>query len=245
MNGKINAYLANLPFKLIVRDNPYTAQRSFVIKQDIPIPDAFSLILGDAIHNLHSALDIVLFGMISDKAPRPDNISFPFTKKAESLYEAIKNRQADFAGKNVVGAIKLLKPYPTGNDLLYSLHALDIADKHKLILAIGSASDLSADDFRRIDPSLPIFGPGVLRRVGGYELITIERPKRHNQAIRSAIIGAKITEYKPQIQPVFQICFSAGDPFAGQPIIKKLYEMVVGVSEACEILVTEFLKPDT
>jgi hypothetical protein len=243
LNRQINSYLADRPFKLIVRKNPEAAELSFISKQDKPIPDSFALILGDAIHNLHSALDIALFGMIGDKAKFPEKVSFPFAKRAESLDETIKNRQADLAGENVVRAIKFLKPYPTGNELLNGLHTLDITDKHKLIITVGLASDYIADDLHRIDRGFPISGGGVLRLAAG-ATITIQHRRKRGHALRSAIHGARTTEYEPQLQPVFQICFGDSDPFTGYPIIIKLHEMVAGVSKAVTDLVAAFIETD-
>src|SRR5207244_3719580 len=94
----------------------------FRTKTEKPIPPDFSLIIGDAVHNLRAALDLTLFPMACDRTRKPDRIQFPFARKLDGLKDAIDGGQVKFAGEKVVEAIRSLKPYPDGNKELYGLN---------------------------------------------------------------------------------------------------------------------------
>lgn len=237
LNGKINAYLAQRPYTLVVIDDPEAEKRTVRIKTNIAIPDELSMILGDAIHNLRSALDLVVFGMVGNKAPRPEAVQFPFASRVEALEATIKNRQVEFAGEKVVNAIKALKPYPGGDALLYGIHALDIADKHKLIVAVGRVTQMPADLMNQFGLGATFVGDGVFHFAAGLtDLISIglefESPE-HRRAFR-------LTETEAKIQPTFQICFPEGELFANQSVIVKLHEMVARVTEVADSLAYTF-----
>jgi hypothetical protein len=83
---------------------------------------------------MRSALDLTLFVLAGDRSKKPRKIQFPFPKDANGIEDAIKKGQVEFAGKKVVEAVRLLKPYPTGNPILSGIHALDIRDKHRLLI---------------------------------------------------------------------------------------------------------------
>src|SRR6202162_3782872 len=78
LNGHIDSYLADNPFEFFVRDDPKTNKRTYFIKTKKAIPQVFSLLIGDAVHNLRTALDILMFSMAGDKTPKPDAVQFPF-----------------------------------------------------------------------------------------------------------------------------------------------------------------------
>jgi hypothetical protein len=64
----------------------------------------------------------------------------------------MRNRETHLAGDNVGNEIKNLKPYDGGNQELSGLHALDIADKHKLALPVAATAALSAESFNEMSP---------------------------------------------------------------------------------------------
>jgi hypothetical protein len=102
----------------------------------IAFPNDIPLIIGDAVHNLRSALDIAICAKVGrgNVTPRTD---LPFERTRNKLVKAL-NRT--FKKTPVFGApiIKLIldgiRPYetgnPDGNRPLYGLHRLDIMDKH-------------------------------------------------------------------------------------------------------------------
>src|SRR5690606_37030151 len=94
------------------------------------------------------------WSMVGESAPRPWEVQFPFPRAADGLVAAIKKRQVDLAGKEVVDAITALQPYPGGNDWLCAVDRLDIEDKHKLIVATGATGTMSSADFAKMVPGI-------------------------------------------------------------------------------------------
>jgi hypothetical protein len=107
-------------------------------------PEHLGAIIGDIIHNLRSALDLVACDMVravEGKDANIDRVYFPFCRSAEDLDTAIRLRQFDRAGERAVQVLRGLKPYRGGNAALRAIHDLDIQDKHtSLILALTTVS---------------------------------------------------------------------------------------------------------
>ena len=156
LSRKITAFLAQDPFELVTRGDTNTGEITHSIIEQEPIPDELSLIIGDAIHNLRCSLDMTIFAMIGEIAPKPDLVQFPFCRRPESLDDEIKKRQIHLAGERVVDAIKALKPHPGGHGGLEAIHALDVRDKHKLILTTRSNALISGAEFNVLIPGMEV-----------------------------------------------------------------------------------------
>ena len=237
LNLAINVYLERNPFELIIKKE--ASKHTWLIKTKEPVPLEFSAILGDAVHNLRTALDLLMFEMVGSKAPNPGSIYFPFCKGAVAIDSAITSGQIQFAGKNVVDALKAIAPYPGGDDLLYGLHILDVTDKHRLILTIARGSDLSAPDLKLIDPNFPLQTNGTTRFTCDTTYI-VEMHFLTRAMTRAAQKDRSVVNHKPNVQPTFQICFGKGQPFASELVTQKLGAMVVRVTEACDLLIKAF-----
>jgi hypothetical protein len=244
LNREMDAFLAERPYALVYRDDPDTRHRLVCIKTNKAIPEEFSLMLGDAIHNTRSALDLLIFGMVGDKAPPDARVQFPFCKRKETLDATLKNTHVQLAGKKVIDAIKALKPYPGGNELLSGLNALDIADKHKLILPVGRFGDLTPEMLNQMGHTRIRFqGPTPTTTVyrfaepvsGSYHQVTSFPFEYLDPAIVSAV-GKDVVETEAKVQPTFEICFPKGELFANTPIIIQLHVIVAHVIEVLELL---------
>jgi hypothetical protein len=102
-------------------------------------PEHLGAIIGDVVHNLRAALDLVACEMIravEGKDANVDRVYFPFCQRVDDLEGMIRKRQFDRTGEQAVQALRGLKPYRGGNAALRAIHDLDIQDKHtSLILA--------------------------------------------------------------------------------------------------------------
>ena len=95
------------------------------------------MIIGDAIHNLRSALDLAICELVAKDTRW---CKFPFHPTAEKLISAVTKGAIKVSGPAVVDAIiNIIKPYKGGNDLLYALHDADIDDKHRLLIPAVSS----------------------------------------------------------------------------------------------------------
>jgi len=117
-------------------------------------PD-WSLIVGDIIHNLRSALDHIVCQLAvlngndrscCDATYFPICICNPDFKKAEKRLEHLISTEA-------LALIEELQPYKAADrgkrpvaDVLWTVHKLDIIDKHRIVLVVGKkfrATDLT------------------------------------------------------------------------------------------------------
>lgn len=97
-----------------------------------------SLISGDAIHNLHTALDFAWNRTIELRAPdiKSRHSKFPVRDSREELENALHGAKVDSCFRALYDVIvSNIQPYENGqNGVIWPLHELDISDKHLLLL---------------------------------------------------------------------------------------------------------------
>ncbi len=138
-----NAYVAvELAQEFSVATGAPTA--AYTYRQKAEVPEEWSAVIGDVIHNARSSLDLVACDLHRLKGGRPAHISevyYPFCSSKQGLSEMIKKRRLSHIGQEFIDIIKKTAPYKGGNEGLRAIHDLDIMDKHKaLIPAIATAS---------------------------------------------------------------------------------------------------------
>ena len=126
--------------------------------------------MGDAIHNLRTALDHLVWQLVEAGGGTPnDRTAFPIVAadaKAAQRYGSAVG-QGEIA-KISPGAFKLLEsiqPYNGGDKTLVEIHELDIWDKHRLILAVYAV-------LGRWGLKTPRFGSGSLALESPLRLVT-------------------------------------------------------------------------
>ena len=96
----------------------------------------WGLILGDVLHNLHSALDALAWQLASIGLGRE-----PTEKEAPGISFPIRKRPEDFASASLEhftsthrGMLGEVQPYKRGHEALWTLRQLSNRDKHRIIL---------------------------------------------------------------------------------------------------------------
>lgn len=192
-------------------------------ESQMPVPGDISMLIGDAIHNLRSALDHVAYEIVADTGRKPSrHVAFPFAKSRQELIDAIKGGEVETAaGKTLVDLIvDTVRPYKGGNDALYAIRALDIGDKHKLLIPTVSVIGI-----RGVSGS----GDGIKFRDLGFAVG--EGGKVNAIGMRGTV---KITD---KGEPVFEVRFAKDQPLEGQPVLPTLHQLsqlVAGVVETIE-----------
>jgi hypothetical protein len=240
---QVDAYLALKPVRLVTIGDPEACKETHFLKQEIPVPLALSLVAGDAIHNLRSVLDILIFSMIGDRARQPERVQFPFAKNHQRFVSALESREIELAGKNVLDALAALQPYGGGDDTFYGIHVLDVADKHKLILATTSAGRIPSLEFASVLPAYKGGHEGIdmIMETGAAFTTTWEgTPDARRAKSREIRAG----EHEHERQPTFEILLDVDLPaLRYEPLVPTLVEMSKRVAFACKQLVSAFLKP--
>ena len=154
LNTKATIFFSQGAYQLGVRTNSESTRRALFVEAHKSIPPDFGLIIGDAIHGLRSALDLATWEIVSPLGPKkPEKVQFPFVKDPKDFEAALASREVKRASKDIVDQFRAAKPYPRGNDDLFGLHMLDIADKHKVLTPSVAVLSINALDLKAIDPT--------------------------------------------------------------------------------------------
>jgi hypothetical protein len=169
----VATYLAREPFKVVVFPGDQ-GPRSVVIKFRVAeeVPKTFSTIIGDAIHNLRTALDLMMCDLVRLNGRSAKGVYFPFAERPEHLDMMIREKKADRASPEVVELIRSMKPYRQGNRALRAIHDLDIVDKHQALIPIAHLTELPDEYSTFLDITLmgattdqPILDGAVITRM--------------------------------------------------------------------------------
>jgi hypothetical protein len=216
LKGMVSTFLDSNPYRLFIKEDGMKNIIGFEITE--ALPPSVPLIIGDAIHNLRSSLDLLACSLVEKMGKSTNNVYFPFAKSQTELSAAIKNRNIYKSGKEVVQIIKdEIRPYKTGNYFLWALHKLDIVDKHKLIIPlidIIEIKDVVAIDERnnRVHiSSIKASGP--------------------NKTMNLVSMG-RVVKFEHNPKATFGIFFQPGQLFEGEPVVpilNHLSKMVFGI----------------
>lgn len=128
-------FVAQNPYEVFGEEDLDTGEIVGRFRENVPTPrEEISLIAGDAIHNLRSALDILYGELVAANNKRPSSKdAFPITADADE-FKALLPKVEKRLGLAATTTLKELKPYQGGHDAYWRLHKLDIIDKHRLLL---------------------------------------------------------------------------------------------------------------
>ena len=102
-------------------------------------------VLGDAVHNLRAALDILASELARINGKSDLNVYFPFAATETDFPNAIINRNFVKAGPDAVSLLCTFAPYHGGNELFRAVHDLDIEDKHTALIETHKTNDFKCD----------------------------------------------------------------------------------------------------
>jgi hypothetical protein len=138
-------------YEIVANEN--AGSSTAIIRPLKPMPVAFPLIIGDAVHNLRSSLDHVATACSAAGGGRGKDLFFPFHKELRSI---VNDRdKLDSIDKGMPGSKRLIcdniQPSADGTGKeLYALHTLDKIDKHNRII-ITTTVVLSGNLFITVD----------------------------------------------------------------------------------------------
>ena len=130
-------------YSLIVKEHRGHNHVFIVFLKQFPETTA-ALIIGDALHNMRSALDLLYYRAFDGiTAMANHRTRFPIRDEREELISSINGGLKEKKLLDHVGAIKLrdfvvddVKAYQAGNWPLWALHDMNITDKHKLLIPV-------------------------------------------------------------------------------------------------------------
>lgn len=151
LRASFDSYMSRTPAIITEQVVGEYVQHAITINE-LP-PKMISPMIGDVIHNLRAALDLLACECVRINGKSDEKVYFPFCDDPAFLDDMIKNKKLDRASPAVIDLVKNLKPYKGGNQALRAVHDLDIQDKHSaiipslgLISGPGMAMTLSLND---------------------------------------------------------------------------------------------------
>lgn len=188
------------------------------------IPDEWGAIVGDCVHNLRSALDHLAVALVKANGGTPgDYTAFPVGSD-ETHFRTSAIKRLDGASEAAIKIVSELKSYAGGDDTIWQIHRIDIADKHVLLIPVAAAHKMFGV---RHD----IQGPGLEHLPRGQML-------RGPAASRKFPLndGDKLGAYRRVVDPGYQdntefdygfeLAFGEGQIFDGQAVIPTLTQLV-------------------
>ena len=175
--GRIRSWEADGLKVVPIDPNPQSDKKLAIVRIEQPLPDIIHAEVGVIIGSFRSSLDLLGATLALRRGIIPNREHhFPIFR---SLYDfidpldGIENKK--WLSPTDIKIIKALRPYNGGNDLLWSLHQLDILRKHeRLIAAIFSIH------------SFAVFGRGIQFHIRDFsdlkdETVLFEFPRNEPQ----------------------------------------------------------------
>lgn len=101
-----------------------------------PVWTNIPLAIGDAIHNLRSALDHLACDVVRLNGRNPKGVYFPFGTDPDTLETQIVEKHFDRAPAGAIQLLREQEPWRGGRLVLREIHDLDVKDKHELIIPV-------------------------------------------------------------------------------------------------------------
>ncbi|HBQ3760065.1 hypothetical protein MWG98_09065 [Klebsiella quasipneumoniae] len=212
LNNEIVSFTRKNPFKVVVEGDAF--EYDYIIRVKEEIPEDISCYIGDIIHNLRAALDLLACDLVRRAGGSTNGVYFPFASGADELEAAIVKRKIGRAGQDIVSIIRAMKPYTGGNKYLRAIHDLDIADKHLALIPV--ATYVGLNNFRITGEQ------GINSMLVGKIRIS---PVQDGQCIITTPAASNI-KLGQQLNAIIEITFADGQPLSGEPVFEALEKLI-------------------
>lgn len=218
------------PYRVLAEHNVETRMFSFYAEESFPVPLLeWSPIAADAIHNLRSSLDHLWLHVMYPNAPVGTRKGqfFPIYDSREK-YEADRGRVIQGRRKTAMDILHEIKPYKGGNDLLWSLHRLDISDKHEMLTLVVGA-------FKEWTLIIPTGTPGQAYEAGMHvdDFILLKGRTKLPSGFGGEFTDGPIMNVHGKLTP--HIAFGEGEILERQAVVSTLdqcADLVEGIARA-------------
>lgn len=164
----VNSFSHPNRYRLIVKPDPKTAVPMLKFEMLSKGIDDIPLIVGDAVHNLRTALDHLVCELVTRAGKDLTNDTrFAFWQTRKEAVTAINGIVQGVSLDVITSFLEYVQPYKGGNWPLLVLHALDIADKHRLIVSLFTFVGVHFTAEQK-GQHLPTIGFSITRREKSY-----------------------------------------------------------------------------
>jgi len=236
LRGEARAYLESSPYQLRESEEP-NGDLVYRLQMVRSIPSEWAAIVGDAVHNMRAGLDLLAWQLVERNGGQPTrDTCFPIGPTAPAYDPALRRALAG-AHPAALRMIRRLRPYPGGNTFLTQLHALDIVDKHRLILIVGAAHKHLVLKMKMNVPwqPSPVEFPPLALNPADRQFPLADGPE-----VFRVMAAARTGELRPDHQLVFELAFGDVSEVRGLPLVATLEAMHKHVSRVVEIATRRF-----
>ena len=139
----VGDFIARQPFGLSLWKA--TNGNKYRVTRREPAPEELPVIIGDAVHNIRSSLDLLVNDLLRITIIGKYAAKFPFCRNESEYTEFEKSSFVNKAPDNVRRMLKELRPW---QGKIRAIHELDIMDKHRMILPLFAAVSLKSGALR-------------------------------------------------------------------------------------------------
>ena len=236
LKTEIVAFLARDPFPFLLGDD-LEAERTYLFcnVREV-VPRHLPLMLGDALHNLRAALDLLANDLVANCTGKHKirDAYFPIYKSSEEFEKQVKKKLKG-ASPELIERLRKFQPFSTGDNSLRGLHELDVGNKHKRIITTVGATLLNPlYIFPRMKPELN----SEPRQTTSIRGVTF----RHLRVDPTALGMQKCCGYPShwflvpteKFPATFSFCFGNGEPFPGKDAVATAELLSTKVMEVIE-----------
>lgn len=144
LEDEVSSFLTSNPVEVVWSFDlgRYESRRIYKLVQRAAVPKSAQIRAGSIINEMRSVLDSLACTLSVRNGNKDIGSTYFPTGKSQEIFDSA-NIQKKI--KNLSDAdkalIRGLKPYPGGNDLLYTLHSSDIIRKHQRLILFASGTD--------------------------------------------------------------------------------------------------------
>jgi hypothetical protein len=245
LQARYERFLEAKPYRAVRDDEPHTGDLVWRVEVSEQPPLYWSAIAGDCVHNLRSALDLLVCEMVRAEGERvTKDTTFLISKSADAFKSGYIGK-IQGTPKVAVDLIKKAKPYQGADNPFWRLHELDIADKHKLLVPVGIAHEHTINTYTLADV-LDAY-PGAttinLSEMPSAESVGIVVPKptfpledgAEIYRIRATLREDPIAQMNMNPKFRFDVAFGEVEVVEGEPIIPTLHQLIQFVEGFVEL----------
>ena len=224
------------PYEVRAEKDAHSPNEILRIKLVRKIPDELACIIGDAVHNLRSALDHLVWQLVEAHGAMPpdERHMFPVSETLAKYQSAGSRRRIDGVHPGAVNLIDQSKPYAGGQGEFWTIHYLDIIDKHRLLLLTGFVNSgletRVTDKSQRESAAQGVHWPGtpVVHRFASNPPgvpIMLEYGAEIQFAKVTVMTTGLPMEVDVEMKPLFDVAFADPEIVKGEPVVPKLQEL--------------------
>lgn len=196
-------------------------------------PSDIPLIIGDAVHNLRSSLDIAYCELIRDIAgiSLTPKTQIKIVNTRKELVSGLTTGKGILVTRPDIAEViaTTLRPYKDGNEdsLLHVIHDLNITDKHIILIPIFCPSKAEITNIK----------------MGGLTIGKLVADIGPDGVLNIVRMGGGVIDFSFDSQSVsFSVLFGKEQPLSGKPVVSELRNLVKYTESALQSIQEAVLK---